>query len=220
MSTETPAAAADADRQWFITRRWQEYDAEGRINLLRTVGIGVFYAIELANYHGVSLGPLQLPKVAGVDERFHQSITLLCMAWGLVCVGVLVCLVRRYFPPVLAYVVTAADLALLTTVLLAASGPRSPLLAAYFLVLALAALRFRLPLVWFSTLGAMAGYLVLLGYARWYATQDLSVPRYHQLMFLAALGLTGIALGQLVRRARRLAEVYAARLGGDWRAAP
>jgi O-antigen ligase len=101
-----------------------------------------------------------------------------------------------------------------------ADGPRSPLVAAYSLVIAVAALRFRLRLVWFATLGSMAGYLVLLGYARWFAgrdeslfgPRDLSVPRYQQLIVLFALALLGIVLGQMIRRVRALAEDYARRL--------
>jgi hypothetical protein len=101
---------------------------------------------------------------------------------------------------------------LLTLVLVVANGPRSPLVVAYFVVVALAALRFSLPLVRFATLGSMSGYLVLLGYARWFTERDLRVPRYQELIVLLALGLTGLTLGQVARRARSLAGEYAARL--------
>ena len=60
-----------------------------------------------------------------------------------------------------------------------ADGPRSPLVVAYFLVIALAALRLSLPLMWMATLGSMAGYLFLLGYVDYYAagTKAMSVLR-------------------------------------------
>ena len=38
------------------------------------------------------------------------------------------------------------------------------------------------------------------------------VPRYHQLMFLLALVLTGVVLGQVIRRVRWMAQDYAERL--------
>ena len=38
------------DRQWFIVERWQEYEGEGRANLLRIVAIGSFYTVHLLNY--------------------------------------------------------------------------------------------------------------------------------------------------------------------------
>jgi hypothetical protein len=62
----------------------------------------------------------------------------------------------------------------------------------------------------------MAGYLALLGYAKWFADRDLRVPRYHQIILLLALALTGVVLGQVIRRVRRIAEEYAARIeAGD-----
>jgi hypothetical protein len=66
---DTPSA----DRQWFIVGRWEEYEGEGRANLLRAVGLAAFYTVELLNYHGLSLGFLQMPKV--VDRPFHLAMT-------------------------------------------------------------------------------------------------------------------------------------------------
>ena len=43
--------------------------------------------------------------------------------------------------------------------------------------------------------------------------QDQTVPRYHQLIFVLALVLAGVVLGQIVRRVRTLADSYARRLG-------
>jgi K+-sensing histidine kinase KdpD len=69
-----------------------------------------------------------------------------------------------------------------------------------------------LPLLWFAAGGAAAGYLFLLGYARFYAPErELRVPRFHELLFLVGLALAAVVLGQLVRRVRRLAADYARR---------
>jgi hypothetical protein len=74
-----------------------------------------------------------------------------------------------------------------------------------------------LPLVRVATCGAMVGYLVLLGYAKWperfgRGTVDVRVPRHEQLMVLAALALAGIMLGQIVRRVRRMSQEFALRV--------
>ena len=111
----------------------------------------------------------------------------------------------------LKFLSTGCDIVLLTGILMVAQGPRSPLVVGYFLVIALATLRFNLPLVRMATVGSMAGYLFLLGYARWFTDRDLHVPRYHQIIVLLALGLTGIVLGQVIRRVHALAKEYAAR---------
>jgi hypothetical protein len=31
------------ERRWFIASRWEEYEGEGRANLLRMIGIAAFY---------------------------------------------------------------------------------------------------------------------------------------------------------------------------------
>jgi hypothetical protein len=210
MSASITADSEVARRQWFIVERWEEYDGENRANLLRIIGIGAFYFVELLNRYYFEV----------VDERFHQTVTALAVAWTMVALGTLLCLRRQIFPPALKYVTTGADVLLLTGILMVADGPRSPLVIGYFLVIALAALRFQLRLVWFGTLGAMAGYLVLLGYAKWFAgreesllgPRDITVPRYHQLIFLVGLALCGIVLGQAIRRVKAMAAEFVSRI--------
>jgi hypothetical protein len=216
--SSSPSMEDQLSHQWFIVGRWQEYGGEARANVIRLAGIGGFYLIELLNYHGFRLGAFEIES--GVTEEFHRTVTALAAAWTLIAIGVFIALQRGFFPPALKYVVTGCDIVVLTGILMVADGPRSPLVAAYFLVIAAAALRLQLRLVWFATLGSMAGYLMLLGYARWFAgreeslfgPRDLSVPRYQQLIILLALGLLGIVLGQMIRRVRALAEDYARRL--------
>lgn len=209
LTSPRPSSSEARDRQWYIVCRWQEYAGEARANLLRIVGVAVFYAIELVRYHG-------LPAIGATADSFlrpeaHQIITSLAAAWVLLALGVIVCLRRRVFPGVLKYLSTAGDLVLLTAILTIARGPKSPLVAAYLLIIVLAGLRFSVGLVWFAMLGAAVGYLVLLGEAKWFET-SLAVGRDAQLFFLVTIGLSGVFVGQIVRRARGMAEEFAARL--------
>jgi hypothetical protein len=205
----TPGTTTAEDRSWYIVERWGEFEGEARANLLRLAAIAAFYLVELANAQGFRLGPFELPQV--VERPFHRAVTAVAVAWVLLALGVWACLRLRFLPSALKYMSTGADLALMTCVLVVADGPRSPLIVGYFLIVAVAALRFSLPLVRFATLGALAAYLVLLGYARWFAVRDVRVPRYHEVLFLLALGLTGITLGQVLRRVRAMARDYAER---------
>jgi len=207
-------ATASADRQWYIVGRWQEYEGEARANLLRIIAVAAFYGIELLNYHGLQIGFLNMPRAENISREFHVAVTALAVAWTMVGLGVLLCLRRQIFPAILKFVSTGLDLLLLTSILMLADGPRSPLVAAYFLIIALATLRFNLPLVRFAAIGAMLGYLILLGHDKWFRfpRSDALVPRYHQLIVLLALGLTGIMLGQVVRRVHSIASAYARRL--------
>ncbi len=200
--------------QWQVVERWQEYGAEARANLLRVVGVGTFYIIELLNHYGLSLGVLELPPVEGVDRPFHLAVTSLAAIWAALAVAIHLCLRQRIFPWYLKFVSTGCDLILLTSILMVADGPSSPLIVGYLLVITLAALRLSLPLIWFSTLGAMTGYLVLCGYARWFTDRAIDVPRYYQFIFLLALALSGVALGQLIRRLPQIAADYATRIEG------
>jgi hypothetical protein len=202
--------AGIAERQWFIVGRWEEFEGESRANLLRIIGIGAFYIVELLDFH--------IYKI--VERPFHQTVTALAVAWTMVALGTLVCLRRQVFPAALKYVTTGVDVVLLTGILMVADGPRSPLLIGYFLVITLSALRFQLRLIWFATLATTAGYLVLLGYAKWWAgrpeslfhTEPITVPRYHQFIFLLGLALTGIILGQVVRRVKAMASEFSRRM--------
>ncbi len=199
------------DLPWHVVERWQGYEGEGRANLLRAAAVVTFYLVELCNYNGLRLGAFEMPRVR--DRPFHLAVTALAVAATAAALGVQACLRSRVFPAGLKYVATAADLVLLTAALALADGPRSPLVAGYFLVLAMATLRFSLPLVRFATAGAVASYLYLLGYAAWFAGRDIRVPRYHQAFVLLALVLTGVTLGQVVRGVRGMARDYAARVG-------
>lgn len=193
-----------ADRRWFIASRWQEYEGEGRTNLLRVLAIAAFYANHLLWY-------MRLDDPTEADVRFHRLATLIAAGWVFLSLGVLVALQRRYMPAGLKYATTVADLLLLTSLAWLGRGPDSPLVHGYFLVIASAALRFSLSLVWCSTLGSMACYLVLVGAKdkTWFDPQH-DTPVVQQLAVLLALMWLGIVIGQVLRRVRSLAQEYAA----------
>jgi hypothetical protein len=208
-AADAPVPGAD-DRPWYIVGRWQEYQGEERANLLRLAAIAAFYTIELINYYGVDLGFIHLPKVR--DAVFHRAVTAIAASWVLFGVGVHLWLRMRLMPEALKYVATGLDVVLLTLLLMVADGPRSPLVVGFFLIPAMATLRFRLRLVWFATIAAMLGYLWLLGWALWIReARDVRVPRYHELIVLTALAMSGIIQGQVIRQVKSMAAEYARR---------
>lgn len=190
-------SAQDGERQWFISGRWQEYEGESRANLLRVGGIAGFYLVELFNR-------------AAVPPEFHHAVTALAAGWVMAAWAVHMCLRRRVFPAAMKYLSTGADLLLFTALLLLADGPRSPLIAGYFFILCLSALRFSTGLVRFASFGALASYLFVAGQAA-RVRPALAVGRNHELIVLLSLALCGVTLGQLLRRVRALAEDYARR---------
>jgi hypothetical protein len=108
------------------------------------------------------------------------------------------------------------DLVGVTLVGIAAGGPRSSLVALYFVVIASAPLRLSLGLVWAATVGAWGGYAALLmyyawvvvGWERYYATPGLRIARTEEAAWVLAMGVAGLMAGQVVRQARRLAAGY------------
>lgn len=192
--------------RWLAVDRWQEYEGEAHANLLRLFCIAIFYAIELVNFYGLRIGSFRLPKV--VDHDFHLTVTVVTATWLAVATTVHLCLRRQILPGYLKFLSTGADLLLLTLTLLLADGQRSPLVVLYFLGIVLSGLRFSLPLVRFATVGSLAGYLAVLGYDLWFRKME-RLPHYHLVIVFAALAMTGILCGQIIRRVRELAEDFA-----------
>lgn len=215
-------SSANPDRNWFIVQRWQAYEAESRANLLRIIAIGAFYLVHLWSYYSSqgrlpNFGFLQLAEAGEVNRQFHVLVTLLAVAWAMLALGILLALQQRIFPRWLPYFSTGCDIVFLTSIICLGSAARSPLVVGYFLILVLATLRLSLPLIWFATAGCALAYVCVLGASKWperfglaklvgETSEQLRVPRYHQVIVLLAIVLAGLMLGQIVRRVRRLAE--------------
>ncbi|MCB9597892.1 MAG: hypothetical protein H6719_34570 [Sandaracinaceae bacterium] len=191
-----------------MTRRLASLRGEERANGLRVLGVAVFYAIEVLNYRGLAVGPIQIPSVEGVDATFHGASTALAVAWMAVAAAVLVAVKNRIFPPALSYVSTGMDLILMTGVLTLADGPRSPMMLVLFLVIVLAGLRLNPRLVGFATLGAVMSYLFVLGEVGQRRTA-LRVPAHWQITTIAALVLCGVIVTAILQEVRRAVEAYA-----------
>ena len=194
---------------WHVTSRLAALRGEERANGLRVLGVAVFYAIEVLNYRGLAVGPLQIPRVEGVDASFHAMATALAVAWISVAAMVGLATKNRIFPPILKYLSCGADLFLVGSVLTLADGPRSPVICLLFLVIALAGLRLEGRLVAFTTAGAALAYVVSnLEVAL--RRPELAVPTHWQVTTTAALVLLGLIVWQILEQTRRSVEAYAA----------
>jgi hypothetical protein len=194
--------------------RPEAWAGEIRVNLVRAVALAAFYA-----YHLLDVYVLKTDPSAGGE--FHLRVTLVTLTWVLLVVLLHLLLSRRFAPPWLGFFATAWDLALVTALCsISPLGPASPLVLLYFLVIAASPLRFSLPLVYATTLGAMVAVTLLLGYhvfiqlgpERYYAEGQPRIPRSTQAIFLLSLGTAGLLAGQIVRQAQRLAQGYPVRV--------
>ena len=189
-------------KSWHIACRWQEFEGEMRSAVLRSILVVAFYSIQLIHY-------LTLEAVRDTDRIFHRQVTFAAIAWLFLSMSVLIALRGGFMPPLLKYIATGIDLGLVTLLAWLSHGPSSPLVLALFLVLAIASVRFRIGLIWFATLGAMACYMILVGSVDggWFDANH-NTPVLTQAITLCALASTGIVLGQIVRAARKMADAF------------
>jgi hypothetical protein len=198
------------DCDWHVVSRWLDLAAEYRANLLRVIAVTVLYLVHLANHFGMNLAGLQIPPIR--NEQVHNAVTVIVAAWTLLAISVQGFLSLRFFPKWLKYVTTTLDILLLTLVLRVSDGPRGPLVAGYFLILATTSLRSDLWLVRFATCLCAAAYLGLgLVDIRYPRQGQTPAPYYQSLLMLASLALAGLIQGQVVRQAQAVARAYAAR---------
>jgi hypothetical protein len=191
-------------------------DAEQRVNLIRISAIACFYLIHLWHVSAPGLSETMSNAIGfdadkTVSANVHLAVTVLCFGWLMQAFAVHLMIAQRRMNTWFVTVTTLGDLAWLTAILCLSSGPAGPLVAGYFLIIMLTGLRFDLRLVRITTVVAMMAYLVLLGVARWPfgIVKEIgleTVPRYHQFMILVALLISGVIVGQIVRRAYLIAD--------------
>ena len=204
------------DAIWAVAGRWRQREAEMRINLVRIAAVGVFYLIHLAHHWAAThdsslLKSLELETGGVLSSKFHIAVTCIAVAWTMLALLVHAMLLQGRFPRWLGVASSLLDVVLLTAMLLLSSGAASPLVAGYFLIIIMAGLRLELRLVCETAGVSIAGYLFVLGCTRWPQGFLLdnplpAVPRFQQLMMIAALAIAGIIVGQWIRHARRLAD--------------
>jgi hypothetical protein len=193
----------DTNDRWPDARRIEEWAGEVRVNLIRLAAIVVFYAHHLLNVYLFRDDPT-------LTGRYNTGVTALVLAWAAAVLVLYFCLARRWVPWWLKYAATGWDLLLITLLLMLTAEPKSWLAVLYLLVIAAAPLRLSLPLVYTATLGAMAAYLVFLGYVKYglQLSDEQRLSRPNQVIFVLALGATGILAGQVVRQGRRMVRGY------------
>lgn len=190
---------------------WLARAADSRANLVRIAAIACFYAVHLLNVFlpawgwkelagGLGLGQHPVPPMA------HLCVSVIVFAWLAQAAAVHAALAIGCIPERAALAVVLGDVLWLSAVLGCSTGPAGPMVAGYSLIVVLAGLRLNLWLVRWGTVAAVAGYLGVLGAARWPVgvLQQLdidTVPRWHQMMTLLAIVFTGTAVGQTVRLA-------------------
>jgi hypothetical protein len=195
-----------SDQVWTDARRLESWAGEFRLNLIRLAAIAGFYG-----YHLLDAYVLR-PNDDTLRGNYHLQVTALALAWAVGALAIQLYLMRGWAPAVLKYVATGWDIAMITAVLMVGRDPHSMLTALYLLVIAAAALRLDLVLIYVAALGSMGGFLVFHGYIRYWleVPPERRLSHAQQTLLLLALAVAGLIAGQVVRQARRLVEGHTA----------
>jgi hypothetical protein len=194
-------ATMNDDRSWADARRLESWAGELRLNLIRLVAIAGFYGYHLLDAYVLGDDP-------ALRGNYHTLVSVVTFAWAVGALTLQLYLLNRWVPAALMYVATAWDLVMITAVLMIGHNPGSMLAVLYVLVVAAAAPRLSLPLIYVTTLSAMAAFLFFHGYVRFWLKlpDEQRLPHSQQVIFLLALAVTGLVTGQVLRQARRLSK--------------
>lgn len=172
---------------WF--QRRETWAGDVKANFIRVVALIIFAVNEILNYHVFHV----------VDKKFHTGSMAVVLLWLLASVVFHALLRRHSLPRITPYLIPSVDILLLTWLLFLADGTRSPLVSVYFLIIALAGLRFN-PLVILYTAGAtVIGYLGVVQFTKVQKPEFL-VPVYHVVIVSLALLLMGVIVSHLLAR--------------------
>ncbi|WP_406697226.1 serine/threonine-protein kinase [Singulisphaera sp. Ch08] len=186
----------EGDGAWQRLRRWTRREPE---LVSRLGGLGLIAALTQFNYHNTA--------------RPNLSVHLMVMAtlalWA-VASAIYQMLMRRGFKPETVLLIWAAtDITLVTVLLKVLDAFQSTLLVGYPLLIAASGLWSRARLVWFTTVLAEIGFLVLFLDQWQHPSPNLAASRaQYPNIFMAALAVTGFVVARQVKRMWALSHYY------------
>lgn len=184
---------------WQVFQRVQEVESALRINVVRTAAVLIFYAL-----HGFNYAWAGHAQAGAEGTEHHWKATAIAFVWLIVAAGVFAALRLRTLPPAAKFLTSLTDILLLTSAAAIGARAQSPLVPAYFLIIASTVLTFDWKLVVVATIASMVGYMTLVGLTdeTWFDA-DHKVPVVQWTMTCASLGLIGCIGSQLCVGCRR-----------------
>jgi serine/threonine-protein kinase len=186
-------------------RRWTRREPEV---VSRVVGLSLMALFSQINHWGFSPSP---------DTRVHYSVQGTLLLWALSALLFQQLWRRGWRTDRVRVLWSSADIVFLTMLLVILDGLESALLVGYPLMIAASGLWFRVNIVWYTTILAVAGYLVLYAatafdpsapFPTW-AKPGLKYPN----IYIGALLLTGFVVVRQVKRILALGQYYEKRQG-------
>ena len=181
--------------QWRF-RRWLR-----RRPALATTWLGLllFYLNHLVVMYALPPDP---DEDAAYLAVFNAVVTGICAAWAAGALMFQSLARRRGASRLTVYGWATMEIVLFTALLLAGHGPLSSILIGYPVLVAGAALRFSVPLLWYVAGTCMACYLGLLADAWFFRPELFPEPKF-VLPFLLSMGLVAMVQRYVLKRVRR-----------------
>lgn len=174
--------------------REEELEGERKINRLRLAGIVAFFLNEMFVFH----------VLGAVDAAFHDKALAVCAAWlGFASSAWWSVNRRGFYHPSVKYAVSAADALFLFWLLAVADGPSSPVVPAFYVLIAFSALRYSRKATFACAVFSAAAFLGL-QYEALVRRPELALPAYAVGIHLLSMLLMGAAAGYVVSQLQAL----------------
>src|SRR5882672_3301761 len=180
---------ADSQEPLLWLQRKETWWGDAKANRIRLVALALFTVNECVNYYLLHV----------VDKRFHIGSLLLVALWFVMACIFGLLLRFHYLPRSSPYVMASADLLLLSWLLCFADGPKSPLVAVYFLIIGLSGIRLNPVVALYTSGGAAFCYLSVLEFTKRQKPEFL-VPIFHAVIIVISLLLMGFIMAHLISR--------------------
>jgi len=172
---------------WLQRRETWRGDVKG--NNIRFIALILFTINELVNFHFFHI----------IEPRLHFLSLFVLLIWFVAAVDFHFILNRHWIPKWASYLMPTVDLLLLSWLLYFLDGPKSPLVSIYFLIIALAAIRFNPLVVLYTGLFACLSYGGIVFLSQSSNPQNM-VPAYHSIILVLSLFLMGLIESHVVGR--------------------
>lgn len=178
-------------------QRRETWNGDRKANFIRVCALAFFALNEFFNFHVLHI----------VDRNFHIGSLLVLFLWFLAALLFDVVLKNHWFPQGSSYLPPAMDALLLTWLLFLGDGPRSPLVAVYFLIIALSGLRLSPKIVRYTGAVCAVGFLAAWDFAK-HQRPAFLVPGYHLVIVAVSLLLCAVIVSSLIERVFALLESF------------
>jgi serine/threonine-protein kinase len=182
-----------------LWRRFQHWTRREPALASRVGALAVFALIIQLNYH----------LSRNVELRLHLDVMGLLALWIMLSLIFQMLLRRQFKRKKVACIWSAVDIFIFSSVLMVRGAETGPLIIGYPILVAMSGLWFLVPVVWFTTIAAEIGVVMLLPY--WHGWDYIRENPHHPILVMGMIAVLGMVMAYQVQRVRSLSRFYGSR---------